>query len=475
MWCAYRLPATIFSVWSRRSLVAAVLALLFVSAPFALAAPLKDGDSIVIVVGGDLGLGGSDQPLSHKGGYRHRRLIPWPELTKGVAPLVNGDINFANLETVVTDRSGLRPANKAFRFRMHPAGVRHLVSSGFNVLSTANNHAIDYGQTGMRDTLANLQDLKRAGLLAAPGLGRGRASAMTPALINVKGQPVAISALGIGGGGAPRSETRVGQMSYNSTVDFNETVTALGYSDAAYRILSVHYGAELSIRPSSSAVRKLRDQAVRGAGVDLVLGHHAHVAAGVQIVDGRVIFYGLGNLLHLGMQNMAKFGACRDFGVIGRVHVAADENGRLRAYAIEAIALTNMHQMARQMSAREGARRIAVLNGLARGLDDSKAGAKGVRFRAREDGTGYHCMDGAAELKGTIGALCRDWSAASNSRHGDRKLPTITCGRRPYPKLRTSKFSSAKRRRVRRRQAKAKRVVPRGQPSRQFHRAFRID
>lgn len=61
-------------------------------------------------------------------------------------------------------------------------------------------------------------------------------------------------------------------------------------------------------------MRKLRHEAVLGQGIDLVVGHHAHVVQGIEIVDGRVIFYGLGNFLHPGMQNMAGMGSAATTG-----------------------------------------------------------------------------------------------------------------------------------------------------------------
>ena len=384
---------------------------------------------LVIVFGGDLGLGGSRQPVSPRGGYRHNRLIPWTDLTRGLAPLIDGDVNFANLETVVTDSNRLRPANKAFNFKMHPNGLRHLVKLGFNALSTANNRAIDYGQTGMRHTLRHVARLWPVGLKAAPGIGYGRAGAVRSNVLKAKGYAVAIAALGIGGAGA-RSDKSIGQMSYRSKADFSDTVEALTNTEADLRVLSVHYGQELQVRPSAFAVARLRDTAARDGNVDIVIGHHAHVAAGVQSIDGRLIFYGMGNLLHLGMQDMAKFGPCRDFGLLAKVHVTrASAADRPRAHAIEVIALTKMHDGAQPMQPAAGARRIAVLNSLAVGLDDRAAGARGVRFISRRDGSGLYCMPGAEELPGKIGAICKDWRAQQKASTSQRNRK-ITCGYR---------------------------------------------
>ena len=57
-------------------------------------------------------------------------------------------------------------------------------------------------------------------------------------------------------------------------------------------------------------------------GIDLIVGHHAHVVRGVEMTpNGSLIFYGLGNFLHLGTANMTSSGICRDYGLLARVHL----------------------------------------------------------------------------------------------------------------------------------------------------------
>ena len=387
--------------------------------------------ALTIVLGGDLGLGGSEQPVHPDGAYRHGARTPWAELTAGIAPLLDGDINFANLETVVTDRNDIGTIDKAFNFRSHPAGIRHLIGIGFNVFSTANNHALDYGETGVRETLRHLSPLAPAGLKAWPGVGTSREEASRPAEIAVKGARVRLSAIGIGGYGLSKADDvdagddrdgrrqRAGMLAYRVREDFDETLGRLAAADGDLRILSVHYGAELQVRPAAADVARLRDDAVIKAGIDVVVGHHAHVAAGLQIVEAktaegksgdRLVVYGLGNLLHPGMQDMARFDACRDYGLMVRLHYArASAGGRPTLAAIEAITLTAMHAKATPQEPEDGAVRIAVLNALADGLDAPEAGASGVRFVARPDGTGLHCRAGAEAQPGRIGRLCAGW------------------------------------------------------------------
>lgn len=380
---------------------------------------IRDADTIVLVLGGDIGLGGSDEPVHAEGSFRHGKRTPWADMSARLKPLITGDINFANLETVVTDRNDLSPVDKAFNFRSHPRGVTHLTDLGFNVFSTANNHAVDYGEAGLRETLRHLATVP--GLKAYPGIGFGYYDAAKPHAFTVKAQRFAFSAIGIGGSGVRPNGPRLGQagnrtepaamLSYSHGAgDFKETIDQLMAEPDAFRVLSVHYGPELAVRPSRGDVQRLRDEAVRARGVDLVVGHHAHVAAGAAIVDGKLILFGLGNLMHPGMQDMGRMNMCRDYGLMARVTLARGPDGKLEIRAVEAIPLTNMHAGVAPLTGEAGQRRIAVLNHLGRDLDDGASGTEGLRFVPQADGTGLYCQPGAETTPGRIGALCRGWS-----------------------------------------------------------------
>lgn len=386
---------------------------------------------LTIVGGGDLGLNGHMQPVDATGAMKHGARIPLRVLTERLAPLINGDLNFANLETVVTDRNDLRPEPKTFNFRTHPAGVAHLVDLGFNLISTANNHGMDFGAAGALETIAHLDKLKPKGLKAHAGLGRDREEAAHPALIDVRQSRVAFSAIGIVTGGFPHhraSHDRPGQLAWQAADDFEDAVQRLAFVGADYRILSVHHGIERDVRPDPATVGKLRRETLQQRGIDLVVGHHAHVVQGIEVQDGRVIFYGLGNLLHPGMQNMASLGICRDYGLLARVHLASNAAGHLVMRAVEAIPLTDMHLRAAPMPAEQSAIRVHVLNALAAGLDDSAMGARGMRFAVRSDGTGLYCAPGAASEPGRAGQLCAGWRGETTASSALTSRISAACG-----------------------------------------------
>ncbi len=441
-------------------------------------APLANRLSIVI--GGDLGFGGSGQPPSAAGAPRHGIHIPFDALTAGLKPLLDGDVVFANLETVVSDRPNLTAMDKTFTFRSHPSALRHLVALGLNAVSTANNHAVDYGDAGLNETLLHLQTLRgEGGLQAFPGIGLGRRAALAPHAVRTNGLSVNIAAIGIGAGsmGQREGNTRPAMASYGAPTDLTEATAALAAAGGDVRLLSVHYGIEMQVRPSSTDEQRLRAAAI-AADAHIVAGHHAHVAAGVQRVDGRFLFYGLGNLLHPGMQDMGRYGVCRDYGLLARVHLnrqlkpsevvvsqpalsqaylseaARPEPGRFEVRAIEVVTLADMHSAARARSGEDGRTRIAVLNHLAAGLDrpaserpasegpasegpasEGPGEAIGVRFTPREDGTGLWCAPGAENDAGAIGAMCRQRHAPMASSPDLAHRIASSCGTEPVARL----------------------------------------
>lgn len=406
---------------------------------------------VTLTIGGDLGFGGSRQPVASGAGVRHGRRYPHETLTRHLKPYLKSDLAFANLETVVTSTNNLAAYDKTFNFRMHPDGLAHLVKFGFNVLSTANNHAIDYGRTGMRHTLKYMKQMQPKGLLAAHGIADTMDGILTPARFKRKGASFALSAVGIGG--APPSDSGPGQLHFRSPLT-KVVVDNLGSADVDFRMLSVHYGAELQVRPSTADRTTLLD-AIKEAGVDLVIGHHAHTPAGVERVGDGIVFYGLGNLLHLGMQTMDKFGICRDFGILAKLHLASRPggDGRLVAQAIEIHTLSDMNAGARVRKGDNGRQRIEVLNYLG-----AELGKRGVQFQPRADGSGLYCAPGASDIAGPVGKLCRTWKAPDAlSQATNRRLAAACRYRRKSvpmasdtPVLRKTLTASQKQRRRRR-------------------------
>jgi len=384
-------------------------------------------DTLTLVLVGDVGLNRSGTAVDARGVLEGPQPTPWSELSVKIAKLINGELNFMNLETVVTDRNDLAAADKGqavpFGFRSHPSGVRFLTDLGFNLVSAANNHAYDFGVAGARETVRNLAALAAEGRLHFSGIGLNREEASRPVELSLPAGHVAFSAIGIvtNNINAHRATAdKPGTMAYRIDEDWREVRRRLAATQADYRILSIHYGEEKDVRADGRQLTEYRDAADHD-GVDLIVGHHAHVVRGVEIRHGVPIFYGLGNFMLRGARDMGAepaFAGCRDYGLLARVHLRRmSPGGRLALRAIEIVPIRDMHRQPAPFADPEQARhRVEVVNVLSARLEDATSPMSNTTpgnalFATRADGSGLYCVAGAASDPDAVGELCRGWTA----------------------------------------------------------------
>lgn len=214
-----------------------------------------------------------------------------------VAPyLQQADITFGNLEGTLTERGTARPKN--FTFRTPPALSGGLVNAGFDILSVANNHTMDFGAQGLEDTLAALDFIG----IARQGAGANEAEARTPVILEANGLRIGfLSYVNVG--------QEVNSNYVNETAAADEDSPGVAWARpedvtadvAALKpqvdvvVVSMHIGIEGSFT--------LRDwqtdtaHAAIDAGASLVLGHHAHVLQRIEHYGDGVIIFGLGNFV----------------------------------------------------------------------------------------------------------------------------------------------------------------------------------
>lgn len=201
-----------------------------------------------------------------------------------VRHLLDADLLFGNLECCLTRGGDAR--DKPALFRADPAAAAYLVEHRFNLVCLANNHVLDYGGDGLRDTL---HALKEHGLQYC-GAGHTAAEAQREVDIVLRGRRTAIlstvDAAGTAGGGPAVSTLAARAM--------RRRIEAVrGKADLV--IVSYHGGIELDTVPSPFVVRTLRGFV--DAGADIVLGHHPHVLQAVERYNGGLIAYSLGNFV----------------------------------------------------------------------------------------------------------------------------------------------------------------------------------
>lgn len=210
---------------------------------------------------------------------------------KGVKPYLQGaDILFGNFESTLTNYTKSPKDTKRERvhaFRTPPAYAKLLKDTGFDVLSVANNHSLDYSLVGFADTIKNIE---KAGMKYV-----GKKNQIL--YLNVKNITVAFIGF--------------------SHSDFHNSINDLPAAKALVEeakktaeivVISVHGGAE-----GIDAARVKNKQEIfygenRGNmvlfarsmvdyGADLILGHGPHVVRSVEVYKGKLIAYSLGNFV----------------------------------------------------------------------------------------------------------------------------------------------------------------------------------
>jgi len=258
-----------------------VLAVVLLTLFFSPGAACAQNGSLTLAAVGDIAFtGGRGQSLGNP-----------TELLSGVAPLLkDADITFGNLETAITRRSAKWPG-KTYNFRAPFSATRGLRSAGFDVVSVANNHSLDYRRSGFADTR---KALANAGILYTGG-GTTVNSARAPRIIKRKGARIAFLAFSeINPAGFAATKTRSG-TAYTQSITVMTNAVKAAAKTADYVVVSVHWGVEKSYDPT---LRQRRDaHALVRAGADVVLGHHPHRIQGIEYYKKGVIAYSLANFV----------------------------------------------------------------------------------------------------------------------------------------------------------------------------------
>lgn len=217
----------------------------------------------------------------------------------GMGDLISSaDVAFVNLEGPVSNRGA--PVAKRYTFCGRPDALAALSIAGVDVVSFANNHAMDYGQDAFLDTLTHL----RSQGIGYVGAGRDREEALAPWIAEVEGLRVAFLAF------AQRDVLPAWSYSLFSAAEESpgivfhdgprgrEQVLASvrqAKAEADLVIVSLHWGYERETQPRAG----LRDLGhdIIDAGATAIIGHHPHLPYGVEVYQGKPIIYSLGNFL----------------------------------------------------------------------------------------------------------------------------------------------------------------------------------
>jgi poly-gamma-glutamate capsule biosynthesis protein CapA/YwtB (metallophosphatase superfamily) len=206
------------------------------------------------------------------------------------------DALVCNLECCISERGSrtTRVAHKPFFFRAPPAAVDALGAVGTVAVSLANNHALDYEEPALADTLEHLAAAGIAAAGAGPDLERARQCAV-----------VSAGGLRLGLLGATDHPAEYAAARDSPGVAFAQLSTGLpewiGAELAGLRaeadlvVAFPHWGPNMATAPARWQRRRARE--LVAAGADLVAGHSAHVFHGIERIDGRFVLYDLGDAL----------------------------------------------------------------------------------------------------------------------------------------------------------------------------------
>ena len=207
------------------------------------------------------------------------------------AVLRRADVAMVNLETTVTTRG--TPQHKHYVFRAPPTAFQALRAAGVDVATMGNNHGMDYGLVGLRDSLA----AAAAARFPVVGIGRDAAQAYAPWRVTVRGQRIAI--LGATQVLEPGLEqawtTGAGKPGLASAYDEPRLTAAVRRvrRTADTVVVYLHWGEEGNPCPIDPQ-RRLAHLLAR-AGADIVVGTHAHTLQGSGWLGRTFVAYGLGN------------------------------------------------------------------------------------------------------------------------------------------------------------------------------------
>jgi gamma-polyglutamate biosynthesis protein CapA len=208
-----------------------------------------------------------------------------------IAPVLQADYVTGNLEQAISDRRDELPeADKLIHLASDPQAARAIADAGFTTLALANNHLMDHGIPGLRDTIEALDavGLAHAGagesLDDAAEVTYGEHGGLTVATLSFSDAwVVGFVARAFQGGVLDADENRTTRLIQEAR------------ANADLVVVHFHWGTEYGFAPN----RDQRDlaQLAAAAGADIVVGHHPHVLQRVERIGDTLVLYSLGNFV----------------------------------------------------------------------------------------------------------------------------------------------------------------------------------
>ena len=203
------------------------------------------------------------------------------------------DLASVNLETVLANDQPAAAAPKRIVFYSPIALAGALKRAGVDYVTLGNNHINDYNDAGIRST----HDALEAAGLAHSGSGYFDKEAEAPLDVTIGGEKLAmLGFVGWQGKWTPNQAAGEdkGGAAYGTRGQIRRSVQAAS-KGGNIPVLQYHGGSEYSDRPGATTSSRLREAIDRGAPV--AIGHHPHVVQGLEVHNGGLIAWSIGNFM----------------------------------------------------------------------------------------------------------------------------------------------------------------------------------
>lgn len=209
--------------------------------------------------------------------------------------MVAADLAIVNLECCISDRGERWPdPHKRFFFRAPPQAARVLADLGVDVVTLANNHALDYGHDALLDTI---EHCTAAGIQVV-GAGADVETARAPVTVDVAGTSICVVAAADHPEDFAAGPAQPGIAFADLQREMPAWLTgqvALGAGIADVVVVTPHWGPNMITEPRPHVAEAA--DALVDAGAAIVAGHSAHVFHGVAWRDGACVLYDLGDFI----------------------------------------------------------------------------------------------------------------------------------------------------------------------------------
>ena len=227
-----------------------------------------------------------------------------PEYIWGVAldelRQLRPDARIVNLETSITRSDDW--AAKGINYRMSPQNAACLSAAAIDCCVLANNHVLDWGQAGLRETLATLERLQ----IKTAGAGPSSEKAVAPAVLNIAGKGrILVFSMASATSGIPASWSATARSAGVNLLPDLSPATAQTIAEQILRVrrphdvivVSIHWGPNWGYEIPDQQ-RRFARALIDNAPVSIIHGHSSHHAKAIEVDRNRLILYGCGDFLN---------------------------------------------------------------------------------------------------------------------------------------------------------------------------------